>query len=127
MVERSNNSPERLLQLADGDTEGARLAVLRLLERQPDISIRAASRELGLSMGKTHYVLRALLDKGLVKARNFQRSDRKWTYAYVLTPSGLKERVRLTRSFLSRKEAEYEALAHAIETLKGELDGESRS
>lgn len=126
MVERSD-SPDHLLQLADGDTEGARLAILRLLERQPDISIRAASRELGLSMGKTHYVLRALLDKGLVKARNFQRSDRKWAYAYVLTPSGLKERVRLTRAFLTRKEAEYEALAHAIETLRGELDGETRS
>ena len=66
-----------------GDLEGARLAVLRLLEQRPDCSQRDLSQALGLSLGKTHYVLHALLDKGLVKARNFRRSDRKLAYAYV--------------------------------------------
>ena len=108
-----------------GDLEGARLAVLRLLEQRPDCSQRDLSQALGLSLGKTHYVLHALLDKGLVKARNFRRSDRKLAYAYVLTPIGLRERISLTRAFLRRKEAEFEHLQHTIAKLKGELADKS--
>jgi hypothetical protein len=66
-------------------------------------------------------VLHSLLDKGLVKAGNFRRSDNKLAYAYVLTPRGLREKLRLTRAFLSRKEAEFEQLRHTIASLKGEL------
>lgn len=106
---------------AHGDADGARLAVLRLLEQRPDISQRELSEALGLSLGKTHYVLHALLDKGLVKARNFRRSGNKLAYAYVLTPSGMGEKLRLTRAFLSRKESEFEQLRHTIATLKSEL------
>ncbi len=84
------------------------------------------SSALGLSLGKTHYVLHALLDKGLVKVGNFRRSDNKLAYAYVLTPSGLREKIRLTRSFLSRKEAEFEQMRHLIATLKDELPQEVR-
>lgn len=72
-------------------------------------------------MGKTHYVLHALLDRGLVKARNFQRSDRKWAYAYFLTPAGFKEKLRLTRNFLRVKEAEFEQLAATIAVLRAEV------
>lgn len=106
---------------AHGDVDGARLAVLRLLEQRPDLSQRELSEALGLSLGKTHYVLHALLDKGLVKAANFRRSNNKLAYAYVLTPSGLREKIRLTRSFLSRKEAEFEQLRHTIAVLRSEL------
>ena len=106
---------------AYGDTEGARLAVLRLLEQRPDMSQRELSEALGLSLGKTHYVLHALLDKGLVKARNFRRSDNKLAYAYVLTPNGIREKLQLTRAFLSRKEGEFEQLRHTIAALKNEL------
>jgi EPS-associated MarR family transcriptional regulator len=105
-----------------GDIEGARLAVLRLLAERPDITQREMSKALGLSLGKTHYVLHALLDKGLVKARNFTRSDRKSAYAYVLTPRGIVEKVRLTKAFLARKEAEFDLLRRTIATLKDELD-----
>jgi len=104
-----------------GDAEAARLAVLRLLEQRPDMSQRELSEALGLSLGKTHYVLHSLLDRGLVKAGNFRRSDNKLAYAYVLTPSGLREKLRLTRAFLSRKEAEFEQLRHTIAALKSEL------
>lgn len=104
-----------------GDAEGARLAVLRLLEQQPDLSQRELSEALGLSLGKAHYVLHSLLDKGMVKAANFRRSDNKKAYAYVLTPSGLREKLRLTRSFLSRKEAEFEQLRQTIAALREEL------
>jgi len=74
-----------------------------------------------LSLGKAHYVLHALLDKGLVKARNFRRSGNKLAYAYVLTPTGMREKLRLTRAFLSRKEIEFEQLRHTIAALKNEL------
>jgi len=106
---------------AHGDAEGARLAVLRLLEQRPDMSQRELSEALGLSLGKAHYVLHSLLDKGLVKAGNFRRSDSKLAYAYVLTPSGMREKLRLTKAFLARKEDEFEQLRHTIAALKGEL------
>ena len=106
-----------------GDVEGARLAVLRLLEQRPEMSQRELSDALGMSLGSTHFVLHALLDKGLVKARNFRRSGNKLAYAYVLTPSGMREKLHLTRAFLSRKEAEFEELRQMIAALKGELSG----
>jgi len=106
---------------AHGDAEGARLAVLRLLEQRPDMSQRELSEALGLSLGKAHYVLHSLLDRGLVKAGNFRHSDNKLAYAYVLTPSGIREKLRLTRAFLARKEAEFEQLRRMIAALRGEL------
>lgn len=106
---------------AHGDAEGARLAVLHVLERRPDMSQRELSEALGLSLGKTHYVLRALVDKGLLKVGNFRRSDKKLAYAYVLTPSGLREKLRLTRRFLARKEREFVSLQGTIESLRREL------
>lgn len=115
MPERTPSSP---------DLDSAHLALLRLLEQQPELSQRQLSEAMGLSLGKTHYLLHALLDKGLVKARNFRRSDRKLGYAYVLTPSGLGEKLRLARAFLARKEAEFEALQQTIATLRRELDGQ---
>ena len=111
------------LSIADTpqDTETAKLAVLRLLESDPSLTQRGLSQALGLSLGKTHYVLHALLDKGLVKIRNFRRSDRKLAYAYLVTPSGLREKLRLTHSFLVRKEAEFEQIQSVIAGLRAEL------
>jgi EPS-associated MarR family transcriptional regulator len=111
---------------AHGDGEAARLAVLRLLQQRPDMSQRELSEALGLSLGKTHYVLHSLLDRGLVKAGNFRRSGNKLAYAYVLTPSGLREKLRLTRAFLQRKEAEFEQLQRTIAALKNELVDSNR-
>ena len=114
------NRPD-LAALAHGDLEGAGLEVLRLLEQRPDMSQRQLSNALGLSLGKTHYVLHALVDKGLLKVRNFRRSGNKLAYAYVLTPTGLREKLRLTKSFLIRKEAEFDALRRSIAALRSEL------
>ncbi len=94
---------------------------MRLLEEHPDCSQRELSKRMGVSLGKTHYLLRALLEKGWVKAQNFSRSDSKLRYAYVLTPSGVHERVKLTRSFLARKEREYVELKSQISMLRKEL------
>ena len=97
------------------------LKLLRVLEEHPEYSQRQLATALGLSLGKTHYLLKALLGKGLVKAQNFRRSDHKLGYLYVLTPSGVNARLQLTRSFLARKEAEYEALREQISSLRDEL------
>lgn len=105
----------------DADSETSQLELLRLLASRPDMSQRELSRALGLSLGKTHYVLHALLDRGLVKARNFQRSDRKLAYAYLLTPAGVREKLKMTRRFLSRKEAEFEELQATIARLRAEI------
>lgn len=94
------------------------LETLRLLSQQPQLSQRQLSSELGLSLGKTHYVLHALLDRGFVKIKNFRRSDNKRAYAYYLTPKGMSEKLQLTRSFLARKESEFEVLKTAIANLK---------
>jgi EPS-associated MarR family transcriptional regulator len=103
------------------DHDPSQLALLRLLHQQPNLSQRELSQALGLSLGKTHYVLHALLDRGLVKAQNFKRSDNKLAYAYLLTPEGLRAKLVLTRSFLARKEAEFEQLRTAIAMLRSEI------
>jgi EPS-associated MarR family transcriptional regulator len=97
------------------------LELLRLLEQHPEYSQRELSMALGISLGKTHYLLKALLAKGWVKAKNFQRSDRKLRYLYVLTPSGVRHRIDLTQAFLARKEQEYETLRNQIQQLRQEV------
>lgn len=103
------------------DPDAAQLDLLRLLHVRPQLSQRELSQQLGLSLGKTHYLLHALLDKGLVKARNFQRNDRKLAYAYLLTPAGISAKLRLTQAFLARKEAEFEQLKTTIAALRSEV------
>ena len=103
------------------DESDATLEALRLLADRPDLSQRQLSRELGLSLGKTHYVLHALLDRGLVKIQNFRRAGNKLAYAYLLTPKGLRAKLRLTRGFLARTEAEFELLQARIVLLRQEL------
>jgi len=95
--------------------------VLRLLQHDPTLTQRQLSKALGLSLGKTHYLLRALLNKGAVKAGNFRRSDNKVAYMYVLTPAGIRKRLALTRAFIARKESEYIALERTILQLRSEL------
>ncbi len=102
--------------------EAAHYRVLRLIEEQPEISQRELARALGVSLGKTHYLLKALLDKGLVKADNFRRSDNKLAYAYLLTPNGIAAKLELTRAFLRLKEDEYRAAHEEIARLRLELD-----
>ncbi len=98
--------------------EALALRALQVLETDPNLSQRALARELGVSLGKTNYCLRALMDKGLVKLQNFQHNPRKMRYAYLLTPQGIEEKTRMTWQFLRRKEAEYEALQAEIAELR---------
>ena len=105
----------------------AHLELLRLLEKHPDYSQRQLAAELGVSLGKTHYLLKALLGKGWVKAQNFRRSDSKLGYLYILTPTGVRHRFQITQSFLARKERDYESLQRQIVLLREELAAQAKS
>jgi len=102
----------------------AHLQLLKLIERSPGLSQRDLARELGVSLGKTHYVLRALVEKGWVKANNFRRNDNKLAYAYLLTPVGVSEKIRMTRDYLRQKELEYTAIVAEIESLRREVSAQ---
>ena len=117
----NTNSSETLVD------DAASVALLRLIEEHPDYSQRQLALELGVSLGKTHYLLKALLGKGWVKAQNFRRSDRKLGYLYVLTPTGIRERLRVTQAFLARKEREYLALRSQISALRKDLANQDGS
>ena len=100
------------------------LKVLRLLQDSPQLNQREMAEALGVSLGKTNYCLKALMDKGYVKMQNFISSHNKLAYSYLLTPSGISEKAHLTTQFLKRKVAEYEALKNEIDALKLEaVDG----
>ena len=96
------------------------LKVLRLLEANPKMSQREMAAALGVSLGKTNFCLKALLDKGLLKMQNFQSSKRKLAYAYLLTPAGIAEKSLLTGRFLRYKLKEYELLKCEIAALQQE-------
>ncbi|MBK5914647.1 MarR family EPS-associated transcriptional regulator [Rhodocyclus purpureus] len=104
--------------------EDLHFRVLKLLHDKPDISQRDLADQLGVSHGKMNYCLNALIDKGLVKLENFQSSQHKFKYAYLLTPAGIAEKAALTGRFLKRKMAEYEALKAEIEALQADLPPE---
>ena len=95
--------------------------ILKILKDNPKMTQRQMAKELGLSLGKTNYVVGALVDKGWVKLSNFKRSDNKLGYIYLLTPEGLSEKAILAQNFLKRKSEEYNRLKKEIEILKKEL------
>jgi len=104
------------------DQEDTRFRVLRLLQENPEMSQRDLAKALGISVGGAHYVLSALIEKGLVKLGNFKAAQDKRRYAYIVTPKGISEKARITKRFLQRKAAEYDALKAEIEELLCEVD-----
>lgn len=97
------------------------LKLLKELSVDNTLSQRDLSKKLGLSLGKVNYVLNALLDKGLVKAKRFKNSRSKLAYMYILTPKGITKKMDLTYHFLKQKIDEYDTLRTEIEELKREL------
>ena len=95
--------------------------LLQQIAAQSSASQRGLAVRLGVSVGKVNYCLRALVDKGWVKASNFRRSDNKLAYGYLLTPSGVSAKLQLTKDFLARKEQEFEQLQADISALRIEL------
>lgn len=96
--------------------------VLKILEHQPELTQRQLAEELGISLGKTHYLVKSLIDVGWVKFGNFQRSDNKWGYAYLLTPIGIVEKAAITARFLVRKQQEHAKLQKEIIQLQEEVE-----
>lgn len=90
------------------------LQVLRAVESRPGLTQRELANELGVSLGKAHYCMKALIKKGFVKMGNFSHNQKKLGYAYLLTPSGIKSKAVLTAHFLERKAAEYAALKREL-------------
>ena len=94
------------------------LKILKRIQINPEASQRELAQELGVSVGKVNYCLRALIDKGFVEAGNFKRNTNKLSYLYLLTPMGIEEKASLTTSFLKRKIAEHEIITQEIAQLK---------
>ena len=104
-------------------SEENRYKLLKLLHENPEMNQRQIASELGLSLGKVNFCLKALIDKGLVKVGNFNRSTNKKAYAYLLTLNGMEEKARVTFMFLNSKQKEYEELKHEIQELREEAKG----
>ena len=100
--------------------EDVRLRVLRLIIEDPQMSTRKVAAAVGISNGSAYYVLTALVERGFVKLENFRNNPRKRQYAYLLTPSGIREKSILTHRFIERKLQEFEELRAEIATLKEE-------
>ena len=116
MIEQSQHEPA---------AQDAHLRLLSLIQEHPEYSQRRLAEAMGVSLGKAHYLLMALFDKGLVKAGKFTRSPSKLKYVYALTPAGVKHRIQLTRRFLQIKEREFLSLKSEIEQLRSVLVAEA--
>lgn len=104
--------------------DALRHKLLRILEENPEVNQREISEILGISLGKVNYCLKALMDKGWIKAKNFKNSKNKLAYAYFLTPMGIEEKARITVRYLKVKMQEYEEIRKEIEELKKEVGEE---
>ena len=92
--------------------------VLRKIQKNPKASQRELAHQLGFSLGKLNYCLKALQEKGLIKINNFKNNPDKKSYLYILTPDGIREKTILTLNFMKRKMAEYDELKMEIEELE---------
>ena len=113
MTNRKNISNSK-----NSDTD---LAVLRYLENKQTISQRELSQDLGISLGKINFILKALIKKGIVKAKNFKNNNNKSVYAYYLTADGINEKAKLTLDFFKRKNTEYNKLKKELKDLQQEI------
>ena len=95
--------------------------LLDLVEQRRATNQREISSDLGISLGKTHYLISSLVSRGLIKIENFRHSENKKGYVYLLTPKGVKQKVEITREFLRRKEIEFNKIQSEIKELRQEL------
>lgn len=106
-------------------TDEYRYKILKLVEAKPEISQRELAKSLNISLGKANFCLKALIEKGLLKATNFRNSQNKMAYMYLLTPSGIEAKSSITLRFLKSKMREYELLQAEINMLMQETNSES--
>ena len=96
--------------------------VLHVLEENSSITQRELAQKLGISLGSVNFCLKALIDIGHIKVKNFQKNPDKSVYLYLLTPQGLKQKALLTAGFLKRKLKEYRALKNEIESIQSKMN-----
>jgi EPS-associated MarR family transcriptional regulator len=101
-------------------TDEYRYKILKLVAEKPEISQRELAQQLDISLGKVNYCLKALIERGLLKASNFRNSKNKLGYMYLLTPHGIEEKAAITMRFLKFKMQEYQSLQTEIEELRRE-------
>jgi EPS-associated MarR family transcriptional regulator len=97
------------------------LQLLQLLAQDPHMSQRDLSRNMGVALGRVNYCLSGLKEKGFIELENFKGAANQLRYAYILTPSGFEEKLRLTVRFLKRRLKEYEEIKTQIQTLSREV------
>jgi EPS-associated MarR family transcriptional regulator len=114
------------IQSIDMDSEEV-LKILLEIHDKPGMTQRELSSRLGISLGKTNYLLKALIHKGFIKADNFKNAENKTRYIYLLTPKGMEKKARATYRFLKRKKQEYERLEEEIRRLSQELEQNGKS
>ena len=90
------------------------LDLMHILQTNPNISQRQLAKEIGLSIGKVNYCIKALTETGFVKVVNFNNSSQKLKYTYILTPKGIKQKIAITKQFIAKKTQEYEKLKKYI-------------
>jgi EPS-associated MarR family transcriptional regulator len=106
-------------------TDEYRYKILKLVEEKPEISQRQLAAALGISLGKANFCIKALIKVGLLKVSNFRNSKNKLAYMYLLTPSGIEEKTKITLRFLKNKMHEFEALQREINFLQQEVAEQS--
>lgn len=104
---------------------GEMLTLLRVISENPQMTQRALSSSMGVSLGKVNFLVKAMIEKGFIKVGNFKNSRNKIAYLYCLTPKGIEEKSRITYHFLKRKLAEYEKLEAEIRQLREEVKEEN--
>ena len=109
-MERKSNNKDQLS-----------LDIISYIKKNKNTSQRALAGDLNVSIGSVNFCIRALIDKGLIKVQNFRKSNNKLAYAYILTPAGISEKLKLTKIFLNRKQQEYEILQKEINHLKQQI------
>lgn len=106
-------------------TEEYSYKILKLVAADAEISQRELAKALGISLGKTNYCLKALIEKGIIKVGNFKNSKNKLAYMYLLTPRGIEEKSAITLRFLKAKIKEYENLKQEIDDIYTMISGVS--
>ena len=96
--------------------------LLEALKNNPNVTQRELAKDMGISLGKVNYCLKALVEKGWIKAGNFKQNKNKLGYIYLLTPKGIEEKAKLTKNYLARKLVEYEELEAEIKALQKQVE-----
>ena len=97
------------------------LKVLAQIQKNPEVTQRELVRQVGISLGKINFLIKSLIQKGIIKAKRFKNSKKKLAYLYIITPGGIRKKAALTEKFLRIRMKEYDDLRMQIEKLKLEV------